>query len=64
MIFLSLRAADLSRRAMTIQTNLDSIEDTIQSINHTLAAFGFTGSARLPDNRTGGLRQTGRCIER
>lgn len=35
--FLSTRAADLSRLTMTIQTNLDSAEDTIQNINHTLA---------------------------
>jgi hypothetical protein len=34
--FLSLRAADLSRLAMTIQTHLDSAEDTTQSINHSL----------------------------
>jgi hypothetical protein len=33
--FLSLRAADLSRLAMTIQTHLDSAEDTIQRINHS-----------------------------
>ena len=41
--FLSLRAADLSRLAMTIQTNLDSAEDTIQRINHSLAELASLG---------------------
>ena len=41
--FLSTRAADLSRLAMTIQTNLDSAEDTIQNINHTLAELASLG---------------------
>jgi hypothetical protein len=41
--FLSLRAADLSRLAMTIQTNLDSAEDTIQRINNSLAELATLG---------------------
>ena len=41
--FLSTRAADLSRLTMTIQTNLDSAEDTIQNINRTLAELASLG---------------------
>jgi len=40
---LSLRAADLSRLAMTIQTNLESAEDTIHSINLTLTELASLG---------------------
>ena len=40
---LSDRAADLARLAMTISTTLDCAEDTIQSINHTLAELASLG---------------------
>ena len=41
--FLFLRAADLLRLAMTIQTNLESAEDTIHSINLTLTELASLG---------------------
>jgi len=49
--FLFLRAADLSWLAMTIQTNLESAEDTIHSINHTLTELASRGCeiSRSPD---------------
>jgi hypothetical protein len=40
---LSERAADLSRLAMTISTTLDCAEDTIRSLNHTLAELASLG---------------------
>ncbi len=41
--FVSVRAADFSRLTIPIQTSLNSAEDTIQNINHTLSELASLG---------------------